>query len=175
MRKDYTSTIKHNVTAKYRMVKVYSLLALFNSALFLSHIGCNDKIDHIGESVVLSGDSSGDDQQIERTDKADRWREVIPSLGDEEVVVARIKLGELRGESIEVEDEFLGEFDVVQDDQDSDIEGELREGLKGTFTARMLTALGESGVLRKDRYVANGDIDAKKLVEGFTGSMKICL
>ena len=173
MRQNYTSAFKRNVnTNPHHFGSTYCLVILIIFAIFLCQTGCNDQADYIGDPTVITGDSSSTDQSSEMANKADRWRQVMPSLGDEEVVVARIQLGEVRGEGIEVKEQFLGHFEAIEEDQDAEIEGELREGLKGTFTARKLTAQGESGVLRTDRYVANGDIEAKKLLEGLTGSMK---
>ena len=135
--------------------------------------GCGDQTSGYDPSAsTISADRSASIDRATRTQKADEWRELIPTLNDEDVVVARITLGEARGESIEVEDEFLGQFQQISPEINSEIEGDIKEGLKGTFAARRLLSSGESGFLRRDRFLAQGDINAQKLTQDLAGLFK---
>ena len=119
---------------------------------------------------TVSAERPGEAALAERTEKADRWRKVIPRLSDEEVIVARISLGEARGDSVDSARHFLDAFEPISDERRPDFEGEIKEGLKGTLTARRLMSRGESGVLRQDRFIAQGELDALKLTQSLRES-----
>ena len=89
----------------------------------------------------------------------------MPTLDDDEVIVARLSLGELRGQPISVKADFLDAFRPIAPEINLRAEGELKEGLKGTFQVRRLVSRGERGVLRQDRFIARGAVEAKKLAQ----------
>lgn len=122
-----------------------------------SHLGCGE------EENNLNPKSYDVNQAISPPlSKADAWQKAVGELQEGEVTIGRLSLGSLRGQPVEHITELNTHFTRLETQFNGSLKADTKRGLVGTLTAQRISRSGENGVLREDRYQANGALEPLK-------------